>query len=104
MSLQIEVPRERIVAFCERYNIEKLEFFGSVLRDDFGPGSDIDVLVDIRSGTKHDISGILDMEKELGDILGRNVDLVFRPDVKRSRNYIRREAVLKSAEVFYLAD
>ncbi len=102
--MQIEVPRERIVAFCERYNIEKLAFFGSVLRDDFGPGSDIDVLVDIRSGTKHDISGILDMEKELGDILGREVDLVFRPDVVRSRNYIRREAVLKSAEVFYLAD
>ena len=103
MSLRIEVPRERIVAFCERYNIVKLAFFGSVLRDDFGPESDIDVLVDVRSGTKHDISGILDMEKELGGILGREVDLIFRPDVVRSRNYIRREAVLESAEVFYEA-
>ena len=65
--------------------------------------SDIDVLVNLRSGTSHRISSILHMEKELGGILGREVDLVFRSDVERSRNYLRREAVLKSAEVFYEA-
>lgn len=104
MGLQIAVPREEVIVFCKRWNIAELAFFGSVLRDDFGPESDIDVLVDIRSGTKHDISAILDMEKELGGILGRDVDLVFRLDVERSRNYIRREAVLGSAEVFYVAN
>ena len=103
MGIRIAVPREKIVAFCERWNIVELAFFGSVLRDDFGPDSDIDVLVNLRPGTNHRISSILHMEKELCDILGREVDLVFRPDVERSRNYLRREAVLKSAEVLYEA-
>lgn len=103
MSLQIEVPREQIIDFCERWQIAELAFFGSVLQDDFSPESDIDVLVNLHPGTSHSISNILRMERELGDILGREADLVFRPDVERSRNYIRREAVLKSAEVFYEA-
>ena len=100
MGIRISIPRKEIIAFCERWNIVELAFFGSVLRDDFGPESDIDVLVDPSLGT---ISSILRMERELGDILGREVDLVFRLDVERSRNYLRREAVLKSAEVFYEA-
>ncbi len=103
MGIRISIPREEIVAFCERWSIAELAFFGSVLRDDFSPESDIDVLVDPHPGTSHSISNILRMERELGDILGREVDLVFRPDVESSRNYIRREAVLKSAEVFYEA-
>ena len=103
MGIRISIPKERVADFCKRWNITELAFFGSVLRDDFGPESDIDVLVNLRSGTSHRISSILHMEKELGGILGREVDLVFRSDVERSRNYLRREAVLKSAEVFYEA-
>ena len=103
MGIRISISEEKIVAFCERWSIVEFAFFGSVLRDDFGPNSDIDVLVNFRSGTSYSISSILSMEKELGDILGREVDLVFRPDVEQSRNYLRREAVLKSAEVFYEA-
>ena len=103
MGIRISIPKERVADFCKRWNITELAFFGSVLRDDFGPESDIDVLVNLRSGTSHRISSILHMEKELGGILGREVDLVFRSDVERNRNYLRREAVLKSAEVFYEA-
>ena len=103
MGIRISIPKEKVADFCKRWNITELAFFGSVLRDDFGPESDIDVLVNLRSGTSHRISSILHMEKELGGILGREVDLVFRSDVERSRNYLRREAVLKSAEVFYEA-
>ena len=103
MGLRIEVPREQIVDFCERWQIAELAFFGSALRDDFGPDSDVDVLVNLHHGTSNSISDMLRMERELSDILGRKVDLVFRPDVERSRNYLRREAVLKSAEVFYEA-
>ena len=96
--------KKKVVDFCERWDITELAFFGSVLRDDFGPGSDIEVLVNLRPGTSHRISSILlHMEKKLGGILGREVDLVSRSDVERSRNYLRREAVLKSAEVFYEA-
>ncbi len=103
MGIRISIPKKEIVAFCERWNIAELAFFGSVLRDDFSPESDIDVLIDLHPETSHSISNILCMERELGNILGREVDLVFRPDVERSRNYIRREAVLKSAQVFYEA-
>ena len=103
MGIRILISKEKVVDFCERWNITELAFFGSVLRDDFGPESDVDVLVDLRPGTSHRISSILSMEKELGGILGRKVDLVFRSDVERSRNYLRREAVLKSTEVFYEA-
>ena len=103
MGIRISIPKEKVADFCKRWNITELAFFGSVLRDDFGPESDIDVLVNLRPGTSHRISSILHMEKELGGILGREVDLVFRSDVERSRNYLRREAVLKSAEVFYEA-
>lgn len=103
MGIRISIPEEKIVAFCERWSIVEFAFFGSVLRDDFGPNSDIDVLVNFRSGTSYSISSILSMEKELSGILGREIDLVFRPDVEQSRNYLRREAVLKSAEVFYEA-
>lgn len=103
MGIRISIPEEKVVDFCKRWNITELAFFGSVLRDDFGPESDVDVLVNIRPGANHRISSILHMEKELSGILGREVDLVFRPDVERSRNYLRREAVLKSAEVFYEA-
>lgn len=103
MGIRISIPKKETVAFCERWNIAELAFFGSVLRDDFSSESDIDVLVNPHPGISHGISNILRMERELGDILGREVDLVFRPDVERSRNYIRREAILKSAEVFYEA-
>ena len=103
MGIRISIPKKKVVDFCERWNITELAFFGSVLRDDFGPESDIDVLVNLRSGTSYRISSILHMEKEMDSILGREVDLVFRSDVERSRNYLRREAILKSAEVFYEA-
>ena len=66
-----------------------------------GRESDIDVLVSLRSSTGYPrITEILDMENELLDILGRKVDLVFRTDVESSRNYIRREAVLRSRRGF----
>ena len=103
MSLQIKVPREEIIAFCERWQIMELAFFGSVLRDDFGPESDIDVMVRFLPEASHTLFSMVSMKEELSDILGRETDLLSRAAVERSRNYIRREAILKSAEVFYAA-
>ena len=103
MSLQIEVSREQIIAFCKRWQIAELAFFGSVLRDDFGPDSDIDVMVRFQPEASHSLFSMVSMEEELSGILGRETDLVSRTAVEKSRNYIRREAVLKSAEVFYAA-
>ena len=71
MGIRISIPEEKVADFCKRWNITELAFFGSVLRDDFGPESDIDVLVDLHPGTSHRISSILHMEKELGGYLGK---------------------------------
>ena len=92
MSLRIELPREQIIAFCERWQIAELAFLGSVLRDDFGPEA------------SHSLFSMVSMEDELSSILGRETDLFSRAAVEESRNYIRREAILRSAEVSYAAD
>ncbi len=101
MSLQIEVSREQVVAFCKRWQIAELAFFGSVLRDDFRPDSDVDVLVRFHPEAHHGFLSMARMERELSEILERKTDLLSRPAVENSRNYIRRESILESAEVFY---
>ena len=103
MAIRISIPKEKVVDFCERWNITELAFFGSVLRDDFGPDSDVDVLVRFDPEARHGLLNMVRMEQELSDILERKIDLLSRPAVEKSRNYIRREAILKSAEVFYAA-
>jgi hypothetical protein len=103
MTARIEIPSEPIAAFCERWSITKLALFGSVLRDDFGPDSDVDVLAEFGKEARHTLFDMDRMEKELGALLGRRVDLVERTDVEQSKNYIRRKAVLQSVETIYAA-
>lgn len=74
METRILVDRQQIADFCRRHHIRKLAFFGSVLRDDFGPESDIDVLVEFEPGRVPGLA-FLAMEEELSEILGRKVDL-----------------------------
>jgi len=89
-KLKIKVPREKIADFCQRYHIRKLAFFGSVLRDDFGPDSDIDILVEFEPGHTPGLA-FFSMQAELSEILGRKVDLntagfiskYFRSEVDR---------------------
>lgn len=101
MNSKVQLPQVGLAAFCRRWRIAELALFGSVLRDDFGPESDIDVLVSFLPEAEHGFFELLDMEEELGQLLGRKVDLVDRRAVERSRNYIRRRAVLESAETIY---
>ena len=103
MSAQIEIPLEEVKTFCQQWEIVELAFFGSVLRDDFGPDSDVDVLVRFHPETRHTLFDMVTMEEELKRILGRKVDLVSRRGIEMSRNYIRRKAILGSAEVIYAA-
>lgn len=97
------ISSQELAAFCERWQVTELRLFGSVLRDDFGPDSDIDVLVNFAGEARHSLFDLVDMEQELKAIFGRKVDLVERTDVERSENYIRRKAVLQSAETIYAA-
>ena len=103
MGFEIGVPQEEIEAFCRRHRIGRLSLFGSVLRDDFGPDSDVDVLVDFDRGVDLGLLEIVSMEIELSEILGRKVDLVDREEVRRSGNYIRRRHILSTAETVYVA-
>jgi len=103
MSLRIEVDQERLAEFCRRHHIKTLAFFGSVLRDDFRPDSDVDVLVEYEPDVHLRIRDILDQEEELVQMLGRPVDLIDRRAVEESRNYIRRREVLHTSEVVYAA-
>ena len=101
-ELKIKVPREKIEAFCKKNHIRKLAFFGSVLRDDFGPKSDIDVLVEFEKGKTPGLA-FFGMHEELAEIFKRNVDLLTFKGVETSRNPIRRKAILDSAQVYYVA-
>ncbi|MDE0434170.1 MAG: nucleotidyltransferase family protein [Bryobacterales bacterium] len=101
MNAHIDIPPDEIAAFCKRWQITELALFGSVLRDDFGPDSDVDVLVQFGEEARHTLFELDDMELELEEIFGREVDLVSRRGVEASRNYIRRKAILNSAQVIY---
>ncbi len=103
MSLHVEIDRERIVVFCERYGISRLAFFGSVLTNDFRPDSDVDVLVSFADDARWRLFDLVNMQEELEDILGRKVDLIEREVIEKSDNYIRRRQILQSEEIVYAA-
>src|SRR3972149_2921826 len=98
-GLRIEIPRDQVADFCRRWKITELAVFGSVLREDFRPDSDVDVLVTFAPEAKWSLFDHVDMEDELARILGRPVDLVSRRGIEKSRNPFRRRAILESAKV-----
>lgn len=102
-NLQINIPREKVEEFCRKWRITEFSLFGSVLRDDFSPDSDVDVLVTFATDTKYSLFDLVHAQDELERILGRKVDLAERQAIEGSRNYIRRKQILSSAEPFYVA-
>lgn len=103
LNLQVVIPRKELAAFCRKNGIVRLALFGSALRDDFGPESDIDVLVDFDSSRRPSLLDIVEIESELSELMGRDVDMLTRASVERSRNHIRRRSILDSTEVVYEA-
>ena len=103
MNLHIHIPRDEIAAFCKRWQVTELALFGSVLRDDFGPESDVDVLERFEEEARHTLLDISQIQDELSATLGRGVDLIERTAIERSPNYIRRKAILQSIETIYVA-
>ena len=99
--LRIRFCQELIEDFCRRHQVRELAFFGSVLRKEFRPDSDVDVLVDFEPEAHHGLFALARMQSELEDILGRGVDLIERTAIEKSRNYLRRKAVLSTAETVY---
>lgn len=100
MSPRIPLDRDRIAEFCRRWKVTEFAVFGSVLRDDFRPDSDIDVLVTFAPNAMWSTFDLVDMKEALEALFARKVDLVERGAV---RNPIRRRAMLRAHEVIYAA-
>ena len=99
MSARIQIDRERVADFCRRHRVCRLALFGSVLRDDFRPDSDVDVLVDFAPEARAGLFEMARMEAELEELIGRKVDL--RTPAELSRYF--RDEVVAGAEVQYAA-
>ena len=97
----IVIPRERIADFCRRWHISEFALFGSVLRDDFGLDSDLDILVTFTPEADWSLLDHLRMEQELAMLLNRKVELLNKRAVEQSHNWIRRQEILNTAKVFY---
>jgi len=103
MTQRIPFDRGAVAEYCHRWKIKELSFFGSVLRKDFRQDSDVDVLVSFEASADWGLFDHAMMQDELSQLLGRRVDLLTRRAVERSSNPIRRDAILKSAEVVHVA-
>ena len=97
---RIDVPRERIAAFCRKWKVAEFSLFGSVLRDDFRPDSDVDVLVELAPDHGLSLFDWVDMIDELKEVFGRDVDLVSKRGL---RNPFRRHEILSTREVIHAA-
>jgi uncharacterized protein len=99
-----ELPVEEIAEVCRRFGVRELAVFGSVLREDFQPGSDVDFLVVFESP---DLGPWMEklgrFEEDLSEALGRQADVVLKSSVQSAWNYIRREEILRTARTIYAA-
>ncbi len=103
IARSLEITRTEVAAFCRRWRVRELAVFGSALREDFRPDSDVDVLVAFEPDANWGLLEQTTMESELAALLGRRVDLVSRRAIERSTNWIRQKAILDSAEVVHVA-
>jgi len=97
----INLPKSQIADFCQRWLIREFALFGSVLRDDFRPDSDLDILVTFAPEANWSLLDHLRMEQELATLLNRKIDLFSRRAVERSHNWMRRLEILNTTEVVY---
>ena len=99
-KVHISLPRKKIAEFCHRWNIVEFSLFGSALREDFKPQSDVDVLVTFAPKAKLSLFDMAQMQIELEEMFKRPVDLVEKASL---RNPYRRRAILQTAKVIYAA-
>jgi predicted nucleotidyltransferase len=96
--MNLPLPRKKLDSFCQRWKVRELALFGSALRSDFRPDSDIDVLVSFDPAARWSVFDLLTMQEELKNLLGREVDLVEREAL---RNPFRRQSILNNREIIY---
>ena len=99
----LDLQNDGVEALCRRYGIRRLALLGSALRDDFGEGSDIDLLADLAPTARLSLRQLVAAEQGFSDLLGRSVDLIIREDLERSPRRRRRDEILRTARPFYVA-
>jgi predicted nucleotidyltransferase len=103
-TLSLSLPTDTIRQFCRRWKIRELALFGSVLRTDFRPDSDVDVLVTFTEDADWGLLAHIQMQQELATMQHRPIDLISKRALERSPNWVRREAILNTAQVIVSAD
>lgn len=101
--IAIDYDKERLRDFCRRWKITEFSLFGSVVREDFGPESDVDVMVTFAADAHWSLFDMSDMYEELKVLFGREVDLLTRRAVEGSLNPIRKTSILNSAVMLDVA-
>ena len=100
MSPHIHLDRKQIASLCRKYHVQRMALFGSVLTDDFGPDSDVDVLVEFEPEARPSLFDVAELGEDLREVVGRDVDLVEKAGL---RNPFRRRRILDTAEEVYAA-
>ena len=95
------ISSDKIVEFCRKWMIRELSLFGSALRDDFRPDSDLDILVTFAGDAEWGLLEHIQMQQELQVLLQRNVDLVSKRGLERSQNWLRRQEILDTAQPLF---
>ncbi len=101
---RLKVSPTQIAKFCQRWKITEFALFGSVLRDNFRPDSDIDVLVTFAPDVHVSLFAFVDIQDELAELFKRDVDVVSKSSIQESENYLRRQHILSSANLIYSSD
>lgn len=97
----INLEIEKIDYICQQWHIEELALFGSVLREDFNPNSDIDVLVSFAEDAKITFFDLDYLEQKLSELFNRPVDIVTKRAIEQSHNWIRKKNILENAKIIY---
>jgi hypothetical protein len=97
----INIQEEKLKEICRNYSIKELSMFGSILRSDFDSGSDIDLLIEFEPDMRISLFDIVDLKKEFEKLFGREVDIVTKNAIKRSRNHLRKKNILENYKVVY---
>jgi hypothetical protein len=104
MTIQnFDLSMVQLKALCDRWQITEFALFGSVLRDDFRPASDVDVLISFAPNARKGLLTLARIKHELEDSLHRDVDILTKQSIEQSQNLTRRHDILRSAQVLYVA-
>jgi predicted nucleotidyltransferase len=100
---RLGITPAQLAKFCQQWHLAELSLFGSILRDDFRPDSDIDILIVLDSDPNLHTSlmDLVGMQHQLEEMVGRKVDLIEKESVETSHNWIRRNSILNTAQIIY---